>query len=368
MSAQHNNERGVPFVTRSAVAENREALYQVLTEHFSVDEIRTLCFFLKVDYDDLDGEGKTGKVRELISYMGRRERIEELVAEVRRQRPNVAMEQSDQSRPEKTPKPSTREATKRAPLTPYSLLPYELQNAKLLQDLSRLVGEAHGAVKMPSNWPSPTHVVLPIRGEPYVLRLILLRKCTLKMEMWQHIHTAWDYEHGALVIVMGSVASRAFPPVYPPAMPQHSPTGWGWFTMFNLPTAQVFTPTLQAALPKNTTAMSFACFTLPQIQDSNILARKFEGMLDFLQTSDDNYTRVQLARSSVNANIERWLSEGWLFPHKENTWYMGRDEPPRNLTKNERFIDGRIYEYQRPKWWADRAKQVMDSQDTSSVS
>jgi len=72
------------------MAENREALHQVLTNYFGADELKTLCFFLNVDYDVLGGEGKAGKARELISFMERRERIEELVAEVKQQRPNVA--------------------------------------------------------------------------------------------------------------------------------------------------------------------------------------------------------------------------------------------------------------------------------------
>ena len=36
---------------------------QLLIAHFSADELRTLCFDLRVDYDALPGEGKEGKAR-----------------------------------------------------------------------------------------------------------------------------------------------------------------------------------------------------------------------------------------------------------------------------------------------------------------
>ena len=64
-------------------------LRQILDEHFDENELKTLCFDLDVDYDNLPGEGKASKVRELITYLRRRGRIFELVGTGKRLRPDV---------------------------------------------------------------------------------------------------------------------------------------------------------------------------------------------------------------------------------------------------------------------------------------
>jgi hypothetical protein len=77
-----------------------ERLFRALDTRFDTEELRTLCFDLftmypdqmtgpDLDYDNLAGEGKTGKARELVRYCQRREMIEELVEAVRRRRSKV---------------------------------------------------------------------------------------------------------------------------------------------------------------------------------------------------------------------------------------------------------------------------------------
>lgn len=64
-------------------------LRQILTERFSDDELRTLCFDLGLDYALLPGEGKGGKARELVAYLVRRERLSELVEVGQQLRPDI---------------------------------------------------------------------------------------------------------------------------------------------------------------------------------------------------------------------------------------------------------------------------------------
>lgn len=59
----------------------------VLVERFSGEELRTLCFYLGVDYDSLPGEGKAAKAREMIRQMRRTDRNGELVKLVTEMRP-----------------------------------------------------------------------------------------------------------------------------------------------------------------------------------------------------------------------------------------------------------------------------------------
>ena len=54
-------------------------LRQLLVKRFSDGELRTLCFDLGVEYEDLPGAGKTDKARELVDYMDRYDRLADLV-------------------------------------------------------------------------------------------------------------------------------------------------------------------------------------------------------------------------------------------------------------------------------------------------
>ena len=47
-------------------------LRQILAERFNEGELRTLCFDLGIDYENLPGQGKADKARELVAYFQRR--------------------------------------------------------------------------------------------------------------------------------------------------------------------------------------------------------------------------------------------------------------------------------------------------------
>jgi hypothetical protein len=64
-------------------------LRKILIRHFNEGELRTLCFDLRIDYDDLPGRGKKDKARELVTYLDRRGRISELLEVIEQQRPNL---------------------------------------------------------------------------------------------------------------------------------------------------------------------------------------------------------------------------------------------------------------------------------------
>lgn len=64
-------------------------LRQVLVSYFNEDELQALCFDLRVDYDDLEGENKTQKTIALIMQMARLDRIDELISLCSELRPNI---------------------------------------------------------------------------------------------------------------------------------------------------------------------------------------------------------------------------------------------------------------------------------------
>jgi hypothetical protein len=68
---------------------DRVVLFDILTNRLSASDLRTLCFALGMDYDDLAGGSKPDKSRELIQYLERRGRLPDLVEELRRWRPDI---------------------------------------------------------------------------------------------------------------------------------------------------------------------------------------------------------------------------------------------------------------------------------------
>ncbi len=70
----------------------RNRVRQFLSAHFDTEELRTLCFDLGVEYDDLPGEGRAGKVRELLRYIERHERIHDLLKVGKELNPDLAWE------------------------------------------------------------------------------------------------------------------------------------------------------------------------------------------------------------------------------------------------------------------------------------
>lgn len=63
------------------------ALRRKLLELFNADELRTLCFDVEIEYDDLRGEGRAGKIRDLIKAMqARPDGIQKLLDAIRAER------------------------------------------------------------------------------------------------------------------------------------------------------------------------------------------------------------------------------------------------------------------------------------------
>lgn len=64
-------------------------LRTALSNLFSTGELRTLCFDLGIDYEDLEGAGKSGKALALVQYGQRHGRYDELVYRVQQLRPHA---------------------------------------------------------------------------------------------------------------------------------------------------------------------------------------------------------------------------------------------------------------------------------------
>lgn len=68
-------------------------LRQILIERFDWEELETLCYDLGVDFQSLKGDSKAGKARELIAFLSRRERLDDLITMGKTQRPDIIWEE-----------------------------------------------------------------------------------------------------------------------------------------------------------------------------------------------------------------------------------------------------------------------------------
>lgn len=64
-------------------------LIEVLRERFSEDELKTLCLYLRVDYENLPAMGKAGKARELVLYFERRKQLKRVIDTGIQLRPDI---------------------------------------------------------------------------------------------------------------------------------------------------------------------------------------------------------------------------------------------------------------------------------------
>jgi formylglycine-generating enzyme required for sulfatase activity len=68
---------------------DRIQLLKILTKHFDLEELKTLCLYLDIDFDSLPAEGKVGKARELVVYCERHERLPDLIRQIKLEHPNI---------------------------------------------------------------------------------------------------------------------------------------------------------------------------------------------------------------------------------------------------------------------------------------
>lgn len=89
LDANADTMRDLEDPTSSARHTSRTPLLDLLKQRYDLEELRTLCFDVGVNFDDLRGEGRSGKARELILQLQRTGRLGELISRVCTEHPEV---------------------------------------------------------------------------------------------------------------------------------------------------------------------------------------------------------------------------------------------------------------------------------------
>ena len=77
------------FANGSSLNDPRR-LYDALTQYFSQGELADLAWDMNIDYEEIPGDTKSAKARELIAYCQRRGRLDELSQQVHKRRPFIS--------------------------------------------------------------------------------------------------------------------------------------------------------------------------------------------------------------------------------------------------------------------------------------
>ena len=62
--------------SKNLTIEKRQGIFNKLKESFDLEDFNNFCFLIGVDFDELAGQKKSSKIRELILYFERRDKIE----------------------------------------------------------------------------------------------------------------------------------------------------------------------------------------------------------------------------------------------------------------------------------------------------
>ncbi len=106
-----------PAASPAPGAVNPAQLARLIDRHFNADELRSLCFDLKIDYDNLRGQTKVTKAWSLVQYSMRRRNVAQLVQVCGSLRSGIAWYEPPDTATPKAPDKSAQQAKLRRMLT-----------------------------------------------------------------------------------------------------------------------------------------------------------------------------------------------------------------------------------------------------------
>lgn len=102
---------------------------------FSDEDLRTLCFEMSIDYENLPGRTKKGRIRELITEIQRQGRVDELIERLRAARPHIDWQRPSAPPSQTSPPPPPDDTLEKIAST--DLSPYQTQLNDLNRQLTR---------------------------------------------------------------------------------------------------------------------------------------------------------------------------------------------------------------------------------------
>jgi len=83
-------QAAMPELANGPSLNDPHRLYDALTQYFSRGELADLAWDMNIDFEEIPGDTKSAKARELIAYSQRRGRLNELSQQVQKRRPFIS--------------------------------------------------------------------------------------------------------------------------------------------------------------------------------------------------------------------------------------------------------------------------------------
>jgi hypothetical protein len=214
----------------------------------------------------------------------------------------------------------------------YAKMPCEKAFPAIIKEISRLAIKAGGKLYTGDNLfnketASIHQLVLPVNGNPVILRVILMDKSTGWNQVSEYTRRYLTFEHGVLMIVVGDMTPESLE-----SCPIHMKQSWGWFF-----TGSFWSPGLKdrdlslilpLAVKEQLGQIDFCGIALANIQTDQILHQSWDEMLGTLKRDETVSQAVELSYTKIMTAISYYLKAECPRPATKN--YI-----PKKLLANE---------------------------------
>jgi hypothetical protein len=214
----------------------------------------------------------------------------------------------------------------------YSKMPYDRVFAAVLNELNHLALKAGGKLytdEDPLNKESSLihQLVLPVNGNPIILRVLLIDKCTSRAQVLEYTRRYLTFEHGAFLVVVGDISKEALENCH---VLMKQP--WGWFFTGEFWHSGLKEKDLNLILPQKVKEqlglIDSLGFGLANVLTEKVLHHSWNEMLTTLKQNEDIKKIVELNYLKIITALSFYLKEGCLKPAAKN--YL-----PKTLLANE---------------------------------
>lgn len=214
----------------------------------------------------------------------------------------------------------------------YERLPYERALQAVVKEVSHLAAKAGGKLYTGEDFfnkeTAPIHhLVLPLKGNPMILRVILADKCTGRNKVAEYTRRYLNFEHGVLMIVVGDMAPEALE-----FCPVQLKQSWGWFFTSPFWPHGLKERNSEMILPLPVTEqlgrIDSCGMALANIQTDKILDQFWDEMMDTLKRDEAVSQVLELSYIKITTALSYYLKEECPRPANKN--YI-----PQKLLANE---------------------------------
>lgn len=214
----------------------------------------------------------------------------------------------------------------------YAKMPYERAFSAILKEINRLATKAGGKLytgedPLKKETAAIHQLVLPLNGNPVILRVILIDKCTGWDQVSEYTRRYLTFEHGVLMIVVGDMTPDALE-----SCPIQLKQSWGWFFTGSFWHPGLKDRDLNIILPqlvkKQLGQINSCGIALANIQTDKILHHFWDEMMSTMKQDEAVIQAVELSYIKIMTALSYYLKEECPRPASKN--YI-----PKKLLANE---------------------------------